>query len=79
MNNANSKTRTVTVYYEDAAGEHPLEVEVGRDGRHAVVETDLSDIPESERAGVICWACDLYWKAERSAYLRSAECERDGQ
>lgn len=43
-----------------------------------VIETDLSDVPESERAGVVERATELYWAEERSAYLRSPEAERDG-
>jgi hypothetical protein len=71
-------SRTVTVYYEDDAGEHPLDVTVSREGRHAVIETDLSDIPGDQVSPVTEWATRLFWEAEHADYLRSAQAEMDG-
>jgi hypothetical protein len=57
-------SRTVTVYYEDATGEHPIEVTLYRDGRYAVIETDLSDVPDDELARVKERAQELFLKEE---------------
>jgi hypothetical protein len=66
-------SRSVTVYYEDAAGEHPVTVEVedGDARGDARIWSDLDDlgVPESEQAGVKNWAIEKYWAAERAAYL----------
>lgn len=75
-----SITRTVTTYYTADDGTEPdIAVTVSPENRFdVVIETDLSDVPEGERSGVVERATELYWAEERSAYLRSPEAERDG-
>jgi hypothetical protein len=64
-------TRTVTVPYETESGEQEIAVEVSRDGHYAVIDTDLSDVPEGEQAFVAERAVAAYWAAERAAYVAS--------
>ena len=71
-------TRIVTVYYEDATGEHPIHVTVTGNGREATIESDLDAVPDDEREHVEQWARDEFWAQERAAYLRSGAAERDG-
>lgn len=73
-------TRTVQTYYEADDGTEPtIDVMISPDGpRDVRIETDLSDVPDGERAGVIARATDLYWAAERAAYLAPPQAERDG-
>lgn len=66
-------SRIITVYYEDATGEHPVAVEVedGDTRGEARICSDLDElgVPESEQDGVRNWAVEKYWAAERTAYL----------
>lgn len=80
-----SVTRTVSTYYTacyDERGddvERNIAVTVSPDGlRDVRIETDLSDVPESELARLEERVAELYWAAEHRDYLRSAEAERDG-
>lgn len=80
-----SITRTVATYYTadpsevDIDTEVDIDVTVSPDGlRDVRIETDLSDVPDSEQAGVVERATELYWAAEHHDYLLSAEAEQDG-
>lgn len=71
--------RTVTTFYTAAYDESGREVErdiiisVSPDGlRNVTIDTDLSDLPPAEVAGVVERATDLYWAAEREAYEAAA-------
>lgn len=66
-----TSTRTVTVSYEDATGEHRIEVMVTGDGREANIVSDLSDVPADEIEHVKQWALDEFFSQERAAYVRS--------
>lgn len=81
--------RTVTTYYEGFEGvDHTLAPEVsiaveleadnGRTPPRILTDLDAAGVPESEQAGVIARATELYWSAEHRDYLRSPEAERDG-
>jgi len=67
-------TRTITTFYEAADGSEPdITVEVEQLDRFTVEVIGLDDlgVPESEQAGVRDRAVELYWAAERLAYLAS--------
>lgn len=73
-------TRTVTTYFtasydaNDRDVESDIAITVSPDGlRHVIIETDLSDVPESEQDGVVERATDLYWAEEREAYEIASE------
>lgn len=74
--------RKIITYYEVADGsERDLTLTVEpEDARHASVVDDLDElgVPESEQRGVRERAIEAYWAAERQAYLRSPQAERDG-
>jgi hypothetical protein len=76
-----NKSRTVTCYYEDAAGEHAILVTLYRDGlghNDVIIETDLSDVPDDEIEGVKQRALDEFSALERAEYLLSPAAERNG-
>lgn len=75
-----SRSRTIATWYADANDvEHDITVEVSAlDIRTAEVETDLPDMPAGEERCLRERASELYWAAEREAYLRSPQAERDG-
>lgn len=65
-------TRKVTTYYEAADGTEPdITVTVCQLDRFTVKVEDTDDVPASERAGLVERATELYWAAERRAYLAS--------
>ncbi len=74
-------SRTVTTYYEADDGTEPgISVDVSPDGlRDVTIESDLSDVPEGERRGVVERATELYWAAEHADYVSSGQAERDGE
>lgn len=45
---------------------------------HVKIETDLSDVPESERAGVIDNATELYWQLVSSEHEARSEGQEGG-
>ncbi len=67
------KSRKVTTFFTAADESEPdITVEVTQLNRFDVEVTGLDDVPESELAGVIERATELYWAAERRAYLLSS-------
>lgn len=73
-------SRTIATWYTDANDvEHDITLEMRTEElRNCVVETELPEMPESEERALLLRAADLYWAAEREAYLRSPQAERDG-
>lgn len=63
-------TRIITCHYEDATGEHSIDVRLWREGPpgnpYWHYETDLSDVPDDEIAGVKQQAIDGYDEAPRA-------------
>lgn len=63
-------SRKVTTYYEAADGtERDVTVDVTDVSRFDAEVEGLDDVPAGERPGVIFRATELFWAAERSAYL----------
>lgn len=80
----NRHTRTVTTHYETADGaEHAIQVDVAPDPTrydpsNVRIETDLSDVPASERAGVVEHATELYWQLVSSEHESRSEGQEGG-
>jgi predicted transcriptional regulator len=67
-------THTITCHYETDDGEHAIEVDVRREGlghREWVIESDLSDVPSSERESVEQQAIDGYVALEERQHAHS--------
>ena len=75
------KVRRFETWYEDEQDiEHPISVEVEADGRSDIwLCTELPDcIDKKQEQRIRERLHELYWAAEREAYIRSGQCERDG-